>query len=102
MQSELTQWTKWIGKIISSPRPRLAFHDNEKPVDNYMTNLWISRDENVKSSEPHAIHEIRPQGYPRGVLNYFKTLSDTIHGIHRYNSIKQQLYYYIYLGRNAV
>jgi hypothetical protein len=101
MHSELTQWTKWLGKISVRPRPMLALHVNEKPVDNYMTNLWISRDENVKSLEPTAIHEIRPQGYPRAVLNYFMNLSDTFHGIHRYNTIKQQLIYNIYLGRNA-
>ncbi len=92
--AELSRWAKWIGKIISGSRPMLALHVNEKPVDNYMTNLRISRDENMVSPKALLIHEIHPQGYPRALLNYFMDLSDTFHAIHRYNNIKQQLYYY--------
>jgi len=102
MKAELTQWTNCIGKKGPSSRPSLTLHDNEQPVDNYMTKRWITHDENMNSPEVPTIHEIHPQGYPRALLNYFMHLSDTIHCIHRYNNSEQQHFNYLSIGRNAV
>ncbi len=64
---------------------------NEKPVDKYMTNLWISHEENMKYPEPNTIHGGRPQFCPQVFSINFNNLSATFHGIHRYNNNKQQL-----------
>jgi len=65
--------------------------DNEQPVDNYMKNLWISDEENVNCTEPNTIHDGYPQFYPQVFLIDFNDLAATFHGIHRYNTNKQQL-----------
>ncbi len=63
---------------------------NEKPVDNSMTKLWITREKNMKRHQRPHISRCYPQSYPREKCCVFMNLNSFIHAIQEYNNRKQQ------------
>jgi hypothetical protein len=63
---------------------------NEKAVDNFMTKSWITREMFVKPHQRPSISCLNPQNYPQVIFNKFNVLGIPVHGVHVYNSIKQQ------------